>query len=376
MKIVLTGAGGGHFYPLIAVAERLKEETEKAKIMSAELFFMSDKEYNKELLQKNNISFIQIPSGKLRLYFSLNNLLDPFKNIIGFIKAFFYLFKIYPDVVFSKGGYASLPVIFAAKILFIPIFVHESDSVPGKTNLIGAKFAKRVAISYASGIKYFDKKKTAYTGQPIMKSYIPTKEDLSVKILNYKNKKESTNGKRNILVIGGSQGSEIINNIVIEALPELLKKYNVIHQVGEANYNTIHIGSEVLLKNNPNRENYHYFAFGDLSKYYETCDLCITRAGSTLFELSAWGIPSVIIPITNSNSNHQMINAYTFSDSGCSVVIEETNLTRSVLENAISSILDDDKKYIEMKDANIKAFKPDAAEIIAKEIIRISLSHI
>lgn len=375
MKVVLTGAGGGHFYPLIAVAERIKREAESEKIIDAEIFFFSDKEYNKNLLDAKKIKFVRIPSGKMRLYFSIQNFFDPFKNIYGFFVALFRLFSIYPDVVFVKGGYASMPVVFAAKFLFIPIFVHESDTAPGKTNVLAAKFAKRVAVSYASAVKYFDLKKTAYTGQPIMEEYLPTKDILQKKYINFKNNSTSSNRKRNILVIGGSQGSEIINNMLLECLPDLLEKYNVIHQVGDNNIKRIEISSEIILKNNINRDNYHYFSFGELSKYYESADICITRAGSTLFELSAWGIPSIIIPITISNNNHQMQNAYTFEKAGCSIVIEEINLKKNILVNAVDSILENNDRYETMQYNNLNNFKSGAAEMIAKEIVKIGLSH-
>lgn len=376
MKLVLTGAGGGHFYPLIAVAERVKSEVIQQKIIDAEIFFLSDKEYNKNLLDELQIKFIKIPAGKLRLYFSLQNFLDPFKSFIGFFVALFQLFKIYPDVVFAKGGYASMPVVLAAKLLFIPIIVHESDSVPGKTNIITSKLAKRVAVSYANATKYFKLKKTAYTGQPIMEKYLPTKAQLEKKIYNTKNGiVSSTNSKKTILVLGGSQGSEIINNVLLEALPELLEKYNIIHQVGDINYNSIKIASEILLKENKNRENYYFFAFGELSKYYETSDFCITRAGSTLFEISAWGIPSLIIPITKSNKNHQMTNAYIFKGNGCAVLIEEINLKKNIFINTIKSVLENQKKYEFIQLNNIENFKWGGAETIAKEIVKIGLSH-
>ena len=370
MKIILTGAGGGHFYPLIAVAERVKEEAANEKIIDAEMYFLSDKPYNEELLKKKSIQFIKIPSGKMRLYFSIENIFDPIKTFFGFFVALYYMFKIYPDVVFTKGGYASIPVLFAAKILFIPIFMHESDSAPGKSNLLAGNFSKRIATSYLSAIKYFNPKKTAYTGQPIMEEYLPTAENLEKKKLSV-----DTNNKKTILVLGGSQGSEIINNIILESLSELLEKYNIIHQVGEKNFNKVKIASELLLKNNPNTENYNFFGSGDLAKYYEVSDLAVTRAGSSLFEFSAWGIPSIIIPITISNKNHQMENAYTFQKAGCSVVIEEVNLKKNLLLNMINSILENSTKYKEMQSSSLNSFKSGAAEAIAKEIVKIGLSH-
>lgn len=370
MKIILTGAGGGHFYPLIAVAERVKEEAIAEKIIDAEMYFLSDKPYNEGLLKSKNIQFIKIPSGKMRLYFSLENFFDPIKSFFGFFVALYHLFRIYPDVVFTKGGYASIPVLFAAKVLFIPIFMHESDSAPGKSNLLAGKFSKRIATSYVSAINYFNPKKTAYTGQPIMEEYLPSKEILEKKKTTF-----DSGSKKTIFIQGASQGSETINNIVLESLPELLEKYNIIHQTGDLHINNIRIASELLLKNNPNKESYYFFGSGDLSKYYEVADLIISRAGSSLFEFAAWGIPSIVIPITISNKNHQMMNAYTFEKAGCSLVIEETNLKKNLLLNNINTILENQNKYSEMRSANLNSFKSGAAETIAKEIVKIGLSH-
>lgn len=374
MKIVFTGAGGGHFYPLIAVAEKIKEEVQIQKIFEAEMFFFSDKPYNQVLLDKYNIKFQKIPAGKLRLYFSLENFFDPLKAVAGFFVALVKLFSIYPDVVFTKGGYASLPVVFAAKVLFIPIFLHESDSAPGKTNLISARSAKRIAVSYVQAAKYFDDEKTAYTGQPIMKEYLPTKEILEKKYINFVNnftKKE----KPTLLVLGGSQGSENINNMILESLKDLLVKYKVVHQVGENNFEKIKIATEVILKGDPNKADYIYFGSADLRNYFENADLCITRAGSTLFEISSWGIPSIIIPIAVSNNNHQLLNAYTFEKAGCSIVLEESNLRKNILLSMIDSVVSDRVRYETMRTNNINNFKSGGADIIAREIVKIGLSH-
>lgn len=376
MRIVFTGAGGGHFYPIIAIAEKLKEEAIKQNTIDIDMYFMSDKNYDEKALDENKIKFIKIPAGKLTTYFSIKKIFAPFISFFGFIIALIRLFIIYPDIVFAKGGYSSFPVLLAAKILFIPIFIHESDSVPGRTTKLFGKFAKRVAVSYINALQYFSLKNTAYTGQPIQEKYLPNNEILEKKFEHTKNIFNSKNNiRKNILILGGSQGSEKINNIILETLPRLLEKYNIIHQVGENNFQKMKIASEIILKNDINKENYYYFAFDNLSKYYQNVDLCITRAGSTLFELSVWGIPSIIIPITNSNGDHQRNNAYIFKKAGNSIVIEESNLSQNILLDNINLILNDEKKYEEMQLNNLKSFKPNASEIIAKEIIKIGLSH-
>ncbi|HPN89357.1 MAG TPA: glycosyltransferase, partial [Candidatus Paceibacterota bacterium] len=156
MKILFTGGGtGGHFYPVIAVAEEVKRICTEQKIVAPELYFMSDKPYNERALSDNGLKFVPVQAGKIRRYFSLMNFFDVFKTIFGSIRAIFTLFSIYPDVVFGKGGYASFPGLLAARLLRIPVVIHESDSHPGRVTLWAGKFAKRIAVSYPEAAKYF-----------------------------------------------------------------------------------------------------------------------------------------------------------------------------------------------------------------------------
>src|SRR3989339_729512 len=169
MKIVFTGGGtGGHFYPLIAVAQKVNQTIDKEHIIGAKLFYISDDPYDKEILIENGLHFEKIKTGKMRTYFSFKNFSDGLKVFFGVINAIFKLFSIYPDVVFGKGGYASFPTIFAARILRIPVIIHESDSVPGRVNKWAGHFAKKVAVSFPEAAAYFPKKVVAWTGQPIM----------------------------------------------------------------------------------------------------------------------------------------------------------------------------------------------------------------
>jgi len=158
MKIVLTGGGsGGHFYPIIAVAQNINDLVSREKIANLEMIYISTEPYNEGALFDNNITFKKVPAGKRRVYFSFLNFLDIFKMAWGAFLAIFVLFKIYPDVVFSKGGYASYPTLFAARLLRIPIVIHESDTVPGRVNKWSAKFAKRI-VSLRDGKIVKDKK--------------------------------------------------------------------------------------------------------------------------------------------------------------------------------------------------------------------------
>ena len=148
MKLFLTGGGsGGHFYPIIAVAEAIRKIVRIEKLVAPGLYFMSDSPYNEKLLYDNEIIFKKVGAGKIRLYFSFWNFTDLFKTFFGALKAIAEMFGIYPDVVFGKGGYTSFPALLAARIFRIPVVIHESDSVPGKVNLWAGKFAVKVAVS-------------------------------------------------------------------------------------------------------------------------------------------------------------------------------------------------------------------------------------
>ena len=151
MRIGLVGGGsGGHFYPLIAVVEALETYPNKP-----DLFYFGPNSYNEVLLKKHKIKFVYCPAGKLRLYFSIQNFFDVFRNFFGIFVALFKLFLIYPDVIFSKGGYTSVPILFAARLLRIPVVIHESDTVPGRANIMAKNFAKYIAISYPEALSYF-----------------------------------------------------------------------------------------------------------------------------------------------------------------------------------------------------------------------------
>jgi UDP-N-acetylglucosamine--N-acetylmuramyl-(pentapeptide) pyrophosphoryl-undecaprenol N-acetylglucosamine transferase len=373
MKIILTGGGsGGHFYPLIAVAEAINEIAKKENLVSAQMYFMSDSPYDTESLIENNITFIPITAGKIRRYVSISNFFDIFRTAFGVIIALKKVFSIYPDVIFSKGAYASFPVLMAAKLLRIPVMIHESDSVPGKTNLWAGKFAKKIAVSYPDTAKYFPGDKVAFTGNPLRKAVLNIDKTGAHEYLNLEKDTPT------ILIIGGSLGSQIINERILDALPKLVEKYQILHQTGKNNVLEVSQTSEVILTNNPNKSRYRVFDYLNdltLTMAAGAANLIISRAGSTIFEIACWGVPSIVIPITESNGNHQRINAYAYARSGAASVIEEANLTTNVLLGEIDRILQDKNMREKMSIAAKNFTRPDAAEIIARELINISLNH-
>ena len=372
MKILLTGGGtGGHFYPLIAIAEKLTEVADKQKIIDLKLYFMSDKPYDKRMLFENKITFVQIPAGKMRTYFSLRNFFDMFATATGAFFGLINMYFIYPDVVISKGGYAAFPAVFAAKLLRIPVIVHESDSFPGRLNIWTAKFAWHVAISWPEAAEYLPKEKTALTGQPIRKEILHGDSNGAYEFFKL------SPDLPTILVIGGSQGAEIINNIIVDTLPDLLTRYQIIHQAGIHNINEV-VSRANLVMENKNISRYIPLPFLNnlATRMAAGCaDIVISRAGSAIFEIASWGIPSIIIPITNSNGDHQRKNAYNYARLGACEVIEEGNLTSHLLMAEIDKLITSKIKLAQMKENALAFASPNAAEKIAQSAIDIALTH-
>lgn len=373
MKILLTGGGtGGHFYPLIAIAEKLIEVADKQKIVDLKLYYMSDKPYDKRLLFENDITFVQIPSGKMRTYFSIKNFFDIFTTATGAFFGILSMFFIYPDVVISKGGYAAFPAVLAARLLKIPVIIHESDSFPGRLNVWTAKFAERIAISWPEAIEYLPKEKTTLTGQPIRKEIIHGDPNGALPFFKL------NQGLPVILVLGGSQGAETINDIIVDTLPELLNRYQIIHQTGKNNIDAVLSRSKLVMENNPNINRYVALPYLNnlATRMAAGCaDIVVSRAGSAIFEIASWGTPSIIIPITNSNGDHQRKNAFNYARSGACEVIEEGNLSAHLFVAEIDKLLSSKEKLNDMKKNALSFAIPTAAEKIAESAIEIALTH-
>lgn len=373
MKILFTGGGsGGHFYPIIAVAEKLNKMFEREKIANVELFYMSTDPYNERLLYDNKIEFRQITAGKLRAYFSVQNFLDVFVTAWGVIKAIFQLFALYPDVVFGKGGYPSFPVLFAARLFRIPVIIHESDSVPGRVNAWAGKFAQKIAISYPEATQFFPAGRTALTGNPIREDVLAPSGKDALKVFGFDPSIPV------LLVLGGSQGSRTINSQMETLAPKLVEKYYVIHQTGDENLPEVQKTVMGLLGSSPNASRYRMYGYMDS----ETMKLCseaatvvISRAGSAIFEIAAWEVPAILIPIADHVGDHQRKNAFAYARAGGAVVIEESNLGPSILMSEIDNLMTDENKRKVMKDS-AKAFaRTDASEKIAEQIFAILMRH-
>lgn len=373
MRIVLTGGGtGGHFYPLIAIAEEINTITTQEKILDIKMYYVSDTPFDKQALFNNGITFVQVPAGKIRTYSSILNFFDMFKASLGAIIGLIKIFLIYPDVIISKGGYAAFPAVFAAKILRIPLIIHESDSAPGRLNMWASKFADHIAVSYAEAGESFPTNKVALTGQPIRKEITEGGKEGGYEIFKF----DSITPV--IFIVGGSQGSQTMNETILRILPELLNKYQVIHQVGPKNIEDITIRSNLILEKNINKNRYRPYAYMnnlETKMAYSIAKLVISRAGSTIFEIAAWGNPSIIIPITNSNGNHQRKNAFNYSRTGACEVIEEANLTPHLLLAEINKIIENKDSLDKMHEKALLFATPNAAHKIAQEAINIISTH-
>jgi len=373
MKILFGGGGsGGHFYPIIAIAEALNRIVAAEKLLPPKLYYMAPEPYDERALFEQGITFLPVSAGRVRRYFSLLNAVDAIKTAVGILKATLRLFSLYPDVVFGKGAYASFPALFAARLLGIPVIIHESDSEPGRVNRWAGKFAKRVAISYPDAAQFFDKEKVAHTGNPIRKDIATPAFEGGREFLKLE---ENTPV---LLILGGSSGAQTINETVLDALPRLLEKYQVIHQTGVKNFEEVSQIAAGSLHNHRNKDRYHPYAYLNvlaMRMAAGACSLVISRAGSTLFEIAAWGKPSIVIPIPESISHDQTKNAFSYARSGAATVIEQRNLTPVILESEIERILGDEAKVASMSAAASKFAKKDAAETIAREILTIALAH-
>lgn len=378
MKIVFTGGGtGGHFYPLIAIAESMRELVSEQQILPPQLYYLADKPYDEEALFANDITFLKAPAGKVRRYFSLMNITDVFVTLWGFVTCFFLLLKLYPDVVISKGGYASVPTVLAASVLRIPIIVHESDAKPGRANLLAASHASRIAVAFESAIEGFPLKqrgKVAKVGIPVRKELLRLPErSEAMAALNLDPMLPT------VFIIGGSSGSLRINETVLDALPSLVSFANVIHQTGKSHFASVSQTASVIVGKGGNESRYHaypYLNVESMRRAAASADVIITRAGTgSITEISLWAVPSILIPIPESISHDQRTNAYAYAHTGAAVVLEEANLAPNILASEARRIATDAAVGARMKAAATGFANPAAGRLIAEEALKIALSH-
>jgi UDP-N-acetylglucosamine--N-acetylmuramyl-(pentapeptide) pyrophosphoryl-undecaprenol N-acetylglucosamine transferase len=369
VRVLFVGGGsGGHFYPLVAIAERLNSLANPPA-----LYYAGPDAYDPEALKAVGMRFVRILSGKQRCYHSILNILDLFKLFFGLILAFIKLFFIYPDVIVSRGGYTSVPVLLAGAFFRIPIIIHESDAVMGKAHRIGIKFARHIVTTYEETEMPPTKAVLQRFGIPIRSALLKGPDHNAIEHLRIDPDRPV------LLIMGGSQGAERINSLVLDSLDELLAEFTVIHQTGKKNFDVCTLSAKTLIPDEAVRIHYHPYPFLDqstLNDAYHLSQIVISRAGSTsIYEIALHGKPSIIIPIPEDISHDQRTNAYAYARTGAASVIEEKNLSDGLLCSEINRIMQNEGLYSSMANAASAFGKADSAERIRDLVLKIAEEH-
>jgi len=351
-RIILTGGGtAGHVTPNIALLPGLKN-------LGYDIHYIGSYEgIEKNLIEQFGIPYHGISSGKLRRYFSVQNFTDPFRVLKGFGEVRKLIKTLKPDVIFSKGGFVSVPVVLAGKQCHVPTIIHESDMTPGLANKLAIPSATKVCCNFPETLSHLPKEKAVLTGSPIRKELLIGDRAAALEFCGL------TDGKPVILIIGGSLGSVVVNNAVRAILPELLKDFQVIHLCGKGKI-------DESLQNLKGYVQFEYIQ-DELKDLFALSDLVISRAGANaICELLALHKPNLLIPLSaNASRGDQILNARSFERQGYSIVLEEEELTSSVLLDAVL------KLYHE-KDAYIKAMQQskqqDSVQTILDLIQKVS----
>lgn len=329
-KIVLTGGGtAGHVTPNIALLPRLKE-------LGYEISYIGSYEgIEKKLITDFNIPYYGIATGKFRRYLDMKNLTDPFRVIKGFAEARKYLKKIRPDIVFSKGGFVSVPVVRAAATLHIPCIIHESDMTPGLANKMCIPVAKKVCCNFPETVAMLPEKKAVLTGSPIREELTKGDKLAALDMCGF------TANKPVILVIGGSLGAASVNKTVREALPKLLQDFQVAHICGKDKIDNMLLHMEGYVQ-------YEYVK-SELKDLFAMADLVISRAGAnSICEILALKKPNLLIPLSASSSRgDQILNARSFESQGFSMVIDDDDLSPELLTEKVTELYFTRQTFIE-----------------------------
>lgn len=369
MKILFTGGGtAGHIFPIIAVVRELRKMG-----VSARFFYLGPKdEFSSLLLSQEDIAVRSVLAGKIRRYFTwqsiLQNTVDVlFKMPLGFIQSFFYVLSIWPNLIFSKGGYGSVSSVITGYLLHRPIFLHESDVIPGLANRFMSKLTSHIFVSFPKAkTEYFSAEKMISVGNPIRKEILDGSAAEAKRLFRL------TGEKPVILVMGGSQGAQRINDLILEILPQILTQFELIHQTGSKNLKQVKAEAKVVIDKELGKY-YHPIDFLkeiELKHAFKVAELVISRAGSgSIFEIAAEGKPSILIPLSVSAQDHQIKNAYVYSATGASLVLEEANLTPHFFLEKVKYLFSHPEEFTKMSAQAQKFSQPESATVLAKHII-------
>ena len=347
-KIVLTGGGSaGHVTPNIALIPALKEK-------GYEIYYIGS--YNgieKKLIADYGIPYYGIATGKLRRYFDPKNFSDPFRVIKGFGEAKKILKEIQPDIVFSKGGFVSVPVVKAARACKIPFVLHESDMTPGLANKLCLPGATKVCCNFPETIEKLPAEKAVLTGTPIREELMRGSAEAGKKLCGF------TDDKPVLMVIGGSLGAQSVNETVRYALPRLLPTFNVVHLCGKEKMDNLKLSV-------PGYKQFEYVK-EDLKDIFAMADVVVSRAGAnSICELLALRKPNILIPLsTKSSRGDQILNAESFKKQGFSIVIDNEELDEDILVESVFDMFENKDKFI---DNMVKNSQESATNTIVDDI--------
>lgn len=373
MKIVLTGGGtGGHFFPMLAVARALLTAADEVRQIDLRIIYMSASPYDAGALADVGIRFSKVRSGKVRRYFSLKNITDPFRTLFGIMGAIWKFFIDPPDVVFSTGGHEAFPVLVAAHLFRIPTLIYDADAIPGRVTRYASKFAERIAINFAEAAAHLPSDRTALTGHPVRREL--TGGIATAALSRF----ALTDTVPVLVVLGGSQGAEALNDLIIAALPRLRSRVHVVHQTGKIHEQLVKDEVSLVDERQPAGTigTYHakgFFTEEELRDLGSIARIVIARAGAgTISEIALWGVPSILIPLPESAQDHQRLNAYAFARIGAGEVLEQQNCTPNMLASRVEYILDTPDAADRMRAAARAFSRPDAATTIARELLTMA----
>lgn len=328
-RIVLTGGGtAGHVTPNIALLPRLREE-------GYEVHYIGSYDgIERKLIEELDVPYYGISSGKLRRYFDPKNFSDPFKVIKGYREASSLLKKLKPDVIFSKGGFVTVPVVLAGKRRGIPTVIHESDMTPGLANKICIPCATKVCANFPETLNALPNGKAVLTGSPIRQELFTGNKANGLKFCGF------TDEKPVILIIGGSLGSAVVNEAVRGILPELLKEFQVIHLCGKDKL-------DPTLNNTKGYVQFEYIK-QELCDLFSASDIIISRAGANaICEILALRKPNILIPLSAAASRgDQILNAKSFNKQGFSYLLQEEELSKETLLKAVMTVNKNKADYV------------------------------
>lgn len=360
-RIILTGGGtAGHIWPLLSLYRRLKDEYEF-------LFIGSGDENERLLVERANIRYKKVLTGKLRRYFSWMNFIDPFKIFIGIFQSIFILISFRPSLVFAKGGFVSAPIGFASFLLRRKIFIHESDAVMGLANRSLAGFSKIIFTGFPK--KYYPKrfqKKIIWSGVPVRDEVLTGDKGKALDDFGF------TKDLPVLLVIGGSSGATGINNLVFKSLEDLTDFCQVIHLTGRKDFSKSQKIAAKLGMNLRNRYRSFSFVTTEQADIYSITDLAVSRSGATtLSELAALGKPTIFIPYPYSASDHQYINAKILEKKQAAVVLVENETTKDQFVAQIKRLVVNESARKFLAENIRKYYKKDSIDIIIDQIKKV-----